>query len=464
MTGTKNFHVLLWITGAYLFTSSSLGLAHDEATQTQFLVEAQQGSSHLFQNSSHSSPKQTLMRSHDGTEMRDICYTKWRMEERTLAYTIKKRVPHTEYRSKKYTVMIPENRTKTVQCTTEHFPSNQRHVNPVRIPNQEQFDKQYTVMIPVQQERTTSWTVKVPFKKTFEEMFIVMVPVEEKKTEEYTVRIPFLEKVHETYTVKVPYQEKIITYRKVTKRVPVKTTKTVVCHGGHWGMEAQKVSENSRCDPAGDPGVPETIYRRKWVPTSVTREVPATIWKCIIEEVPHISYVQKYRSEERTRTQYVQRYRKETKIRESFITKMVPEKRTRIVSIETFREEKRTGTYCVTKMVPEKRTKPAHFTQYRWETRTPEQTLQKNVPKIQTKTVRYTVMVPKEKICTYRVLGHDTVTEKKTLRYYVRVPYSVSKKVPLTVRRCFVKQAQDDVTSQSGKVHSSDSENTKKSA
>jgi len=77
--------------------------------------------------------------------------------------------------------------------------------------------------------------------------------------------------------------------------------------------------------------------------------------------------------------------------------------------------------------------------------------------------VRYTVMVPKEKICTYRILGHDTVTEKKTLRYHVRVPYSVSKKVPLTVRR-FVEQTQDDVTSQSGKVHSSDSEHTKKSA
>ena len=463
MTVTNNFHVLLWITGAFLCSSSSLGLAHDEATQRPFLVETQQESSHLFQNSSHSNADQTLMRSHDGTEMRDIRYTKWRMEERTLAYTIKKRVPHTEYRSKKYTVMIPENRTKTVLCTTEQFPSNQRHVYPVRIPNQEQFDKQYTVMIPVQQERTTSWTVKVPSKKTFEKMFIVMVPVKEKSLEEYTVKIPFLEKVHEKYTVTVPYQEKIITYRKVTKRVPVKTTKTIVCHGGHWGMRAQKVSENSHCDPAGNPGVPETLYHRKWVPTSVTREVPATIWKYIIEEVPHISYVQKYRSEERTRTQYVQRYRKETKTRESFITKMVPEKRTRTVSMETFHEEKRTGTYCVTKMVPEKRTKPVHFTQYRLETQTAELTLQKSVPKIQTKTVRYTVMVPKEKICTYRILGHDTVTEKKTLRYHVRVPYSVSKKVPLTVRR-FVEQAQDDVTSQSGKVHSSDSEHTKKSA
>ena len=140
--------MLLWITGAYSFTSSSLGLAHDEATQTQFLVETQQGSSHLFQNSSHSNPKQ-IMRSHDGTEMRDICYTKWRMEEHARIHNKETRASH-RISIKKYTVMIPENRTKTVLCTTEQFPSNQRHVYPVRIPNQEQFDKQYTVMIPVQ--------------------------------------------------------------------------------------------------------------------------------------------------------------------------------------------------------------------------------------------------------------------------------------------------------------------------
>ncbi len=319
-------------------------------------------------------------------------------------------------------------------------------------------------MLPVLQEQTTSWTVKVPYKKTFEKMYIVMVPVKEKRKEEYTVKIPFLETVHEKYTVKVPYQEKVITYRKVTKRVPVKTTKIVVSHGGHWRMEAQKVSEESHCDSGGNLVVPGTIYRRRWVPTSVTRQVPATIWKSIIEEVPHTSYVQKYRSEERTRTQYVQRYREETKTRDSFITKMVPEKRTRTVSMETFREEKRTGTYYVTKMVPEKRTKPVHVTKYCWETRTPELTFKKSVPETQTKTVRYTVMVPKEKICTYRVLVHDTVTEKKILSYHVRVPYSVSRKVPLTVRRCFEEQAQDDVTSQSETVHSSDSEHTNKSA
>ena len=72
-------------------------------------------------------------------------------------------------------------------------------------------------------------------------------------------------------------------------------------------------------------------------------------------------------------------------------------------------------------------------------------------------------MVPKEKICTYRVLGHDTVTEKN-LEILRSCSLQCVKKVPLTVRRCFVKQAQDDVTSQSGKVHSNDSENTKKSA
>ena len=119
--------MLLWIIGAYFFFISSTGLAHDEATQTQFLVETQRESSDLFQKSSHRNANHTLKQSHDGREMRDIRYTKWRMEERALAYTIKKRVPHTEYHSKKYTVMIPETRTKTVQyTTTEHFPNNQR--------------------------------------------------------------------------------------------------------------------------------------------------------------------------------------------------------------------------------------------------------------------------------------------------------------------------------------------------
>ena len=106
-------------------------------------------------------------------------------------------------------------------------------------------------------------------------------------------------------------------------------------------------------------------------------------------------------------------------------------------------------------MVPEKEQR-LFVAHNRWETRTPEQTLQKSVPKLQTKTVRYTVMVPKEKIYTYSVLIHDTLHEHKTERYHVPVPYSVSKQVPLTVRRCIVEQVQDGTMSQSGEIHSND--------
>jgi len=465
VTGTQNFHLLLWITGAYLFCSGSVGLAHDGSVHTNFPVEHRQEKSDHSQTSLQTNVKQTLVRWHDVTEMRDIPYTKWRMEERTHSYTMKKHVPRVERRSKKYTIMIPESRTKIVQyATTKHRPEGGLQDYQVRIPFQEEVEKQYTVMIPVQQERTTSWTVRVPYTETLETMYTVMVPVEEKRTEEYTVRIPFVEKLDETYTVKVPYQEKTVAFRKVTKRIPVKTTKTVTCHSGYWRMEAKTVSENKHCASAENPCVPKTIYCRQWVPTSETREVPTTSWKYITEEIPYTLYVKKYRSEERTRTQYIRRYREEVRTREYSITKMVPEKRTKTVSMKKYHEEERTGTYCVTRMVPEKRTKPVCITRHRWETRTREQTLQTHIPELRTKTVRYTVMVPREKTCTYSVLVHDTMTEEKTERYHVHVPYSVSKKVPVTVRRYIVEQVKNGTTRQSGEIHSGDPNHSKKSA
>ena len=182
-------------------------------------------------------------------------------------------------------------------------------------------------------------------------MFIVMVPVEEKKTEEYTVRIPFLEKSMKHTPLRYRIK-KIITYRKVTKRCQSKQQKqsSVMVDTGD---EAQKVSENSRCDPAGDPGVPETIYRRKWVPTSVTREVPATIWKCIIEEVPTSRMCRSIGlKNELAHIMFNVTVKKQKSV--SPLLQKWFLKKNEIVSIETFREEKRTGTYCVTKMVPEK--------------------------------------------------------------------------------------------------------------
>ncbi len=71
---------------------------------------------------------------------------------------------------------------------------------------------------------------------------------------------------------------------------------------------------------------------------------------------------------------------------------------------------------------------------------------------------------PKEKICTYSVLVYDTLTEQKTERYHVPVPYSVSKQVSITVRRCIVEQVQNVTTSQSSEIHSGDPKHVKKAA
>jgi len=465
VTGTQNIYLLLWITGTYLFCGGNRVLARDGSTHTELSIEHEQEKSDPFQILPPKNDTKTLMRWKDVIETRDIHYTKWRMEERTHLYTTKKHMHHTEQRSKKYTIMVPEKRTKIVQyATTQCLPESPLQEYRVRIPFREEFEKQYTVMIPVRQERTTSWTVRVPYTETFEKMYTVMIPVEERKTEERTIKIPFVEKIDETYTVRIPYQEKMTAYRKIIKRIPVKTTKIVTYRGGHWKIEAKEVAANKQYDSAGNPYVPKTFFCRKWIPTSETREVPATMWKYIVEEVPYITYVKKYREEERSRTKYICRYREEKRFCDYSVTKMVPEKRTKIVFVKKYRNEKRTGTYSVTKMVPEKRTKLVCATRYRWETRTREQTLQASIPTLQTKEIGYTVMVPKEKICTYSVLVHDTLTDQKTERYHVPVPYSVSKQVPITVRRCIVEQARNGTTSQSGEIHSGDPKHVKKAA
>ena len=465
MTGTQNIYLLLWITGAYLFCGGNRVLAHDGSTHAEVSIEHHQEKSDLFQKLPQKNDTKNLMRWKDVIEMRDIHYTKWRMEERVHSYTTKKRVPHIEQRSKKYTIMVPEKRTEIVQyAKTQDLQESPLQEYRVRIPFQEEFEKQYTVMIPVKQERTTSWTVRVPYTETSEKMYTVMVPVEERKTEERTIKVPFMEKIDEIYTVRIPYQEKITAYRKIIKRIPVKTTKIVTYRGGHWKIEAKEVSANKQYDSAGNPYVPKTFFCRKWIPTSETREVPATMWKCIVEEMPYTTYVKKYREEERTRSKYICRYREEKRICDYSVTKMVPEKRTKTVSVKKYRNEKRTGTYSVTKMVPEKRTKIVCVTRYRWETRSREQTFQASVPKLRTKEIRYTVMVPKEKIYTYSVLIHDTLTEYKTERYHVPVPYSVSKQVPITVRRCIVEQVQNGTMSQAGEIHSGDPKHVKKAA
>ena len=174
----------------------------------------------------------TVKRWRNETEMRDVECTEWTTEERIRSYTVKKRVPRTEQRTRTYTVMVPEQRTKTVE---------------------------YTVNTMVPETQTEEYQVCVPFTEKVEKMYTVMVPVKEEKTSTYTVRVPYTEAVEETYTVRVPYTEELTGVRTVIKRVPVKTTQTVTCRGGHWENEFKEISTNGKYDADGNPCCPKTV-------------------------------------------------------------------------------------------------------------------------------------------------------------------------------------------------------------
>ena len=87
----------------------------------------------------------------------------------------------------------------------------------------------------------------------------------------------------------------------------------------------------------------------------------------------------------------------------------------------------------------------------------------KSVPKLRTKKLGIPSWYLKRKYIR-TVFSFMTLTEHKTERYHVPVPYSVSKQVPITVRRCIVEQVQNGTMSQAGEIHSGDPKHVKKAA
>jgi hypothetical protein len=342
-------------------------------------------------------------------EIREVEATEWTTEVRERTFTVKTKVPRIEEKTRSYTVMVPEKRTKTVEYTVNvNVPETKTVEYTVNVPYTEQLEKSYTVMVPVKEERTATYKVNVPYT--------------EERTATYKVNVPYTEQVEQTYTVRVPYTEEMTGYRTVSKRVPVKSTKTVTCRGGQWITEAKEISANGKYDAEGNPCCPKVVCCRKWVPTCETKEIEVTTWKTECEQVPFTYCVKKFRCEERSRMVCVQKSR--------------CEERTRTYCVKLHRCEERTRNYCVTKMVPETRTKTVCVNKSRCETRTREITVNKCVPETRTREVCYTVMVPVQKTQTYSVCCSDIVEEQKSESYTVRVPKTVTKKVCVQVKKC----------------------------
>jgi hypothetical protein len=237
---------------------------------------------------------QTVKRWRWVTELQDVEKTEWTTEVRERSFQVTKKVPRLEEKTRNFTVMVPETRTKTVEYTVNvNVPETKTVEYKVNVPYTEQVEKTYTVMVPVKEEKTRTWKVNVPYTEQVEKTYTVMVPVTEQRTatykvnvpytEErtatYKVNVPYTEEIQQSYTVQVPYTEQMQGFRTVSRRVPVKGTKTVTCRGGHWVTEAKEISANGKYDAAGNPCCPKVVCCRKWVPTCETKEIEVTTWK-----------------------------------------------------------------------------------------------------------------------------------------------------------------------------------------
>lgn len=300
----------------------------------------------------------------------DLVCTAWTLEKRSRTTTIKKRMPRHEQRTHTYTVMVPQQHQQTVT---------------------------YTTAAVAPRIRTITTRVKVPVFQDLEKTTTVLVPVREARTYTETIRVPIEEAIDETYTVRVPVTEDVTTMRTIHRRVPVQTRQTVVCHGGSWTTETVSVPMTGGAD-----GSPQTVTRRRWVPSTSTREVTATVWQCPQEEVPFTRRVTTHREEKRTRTRFVRRWRTEQRTRTCLVTTMVPDVRTTMVRGRT----------------------------WAWETRTRKVRVAGQPAQRRTETISRTVMVPAERTRTATVAVWDTTTETKTETYWMRVPHLVTRQIP----------------------------------
>lgn len=316
-----------------------------------------------------------------------------------------------------------------VSCTTWH---------PDRMTDMEQRMQPYTVMVPEQcvktiviqsprlisEVRNIENRVKVPVIKTIEKNYTVLVPKRVEKTVSRTVRVPWIEEIQESYRVRVPVIEEVTKMRMVIKRVPVQTTQSVTYRSGSWEtVEKQIVIKQLAPDSSNSLArhfdEQLTVQQRSWVPRTITREVPVTMWRCEQKEVPFTVRRKIYRQEERTRTRQVRRWR----------------------------EEKRTHSVWVTKRVPETRTRTVRLKSWEWETQLKQTTVHRQVPEICTEEVCYTVMVPKKRqhqnsvtalnACATDELYDASINHSKQLghRPSAVVPCGVTTPTTVTTRR-----------------------------
>ena len=190
---------------------------------------------------------------------------------------------------------------------------------------------------PVEREKTVQVCRRVVETKTVTRQCTTWQPVTEMRTVQYTVRVPEWKEVEQKVPVRVP---KVITcqgVRRVCRRVPVTTTRTVCYDAGRWVCTV---------DHCGRP-------RKVWCPNIVTKEVPCTTYRLEWEEVPYTYQRTVYETKWETRKVRVCTFRCEVRTKEVPRVRYEPkvvEKQVQVPVFKTVVEERKVK--CV-EWVPE---------------------------------------------------------------------------------------------------------------
>ncbi len=203
---------------------------------------------------------------------------------------------------------------------------------------------------PVEREKTIQVCRRIVETKTVTRQCTTWEPVREVKTIQYTVRIPEWKVVEQTVPVRVP---KVVTcegVRRVCRKVPVTTTRTICYDAGHWVCTVDK---------CGRP-------RKVWCPNIVTKEVPCTTYRLEWDEVPYTYKRTIYETKFVTRKVRVCNYRCEVRTKEVPCVRYEPrvvEKQVQVPVYKTVVEEKKVK--CI-EWVPEVVEREVEVTVCKW--------------------------------------------------------------------------------------------------
>jgi hypothetical protein len=323
-------------------------------------------------------------------------------EQRQRTVVVQRTVPETRQVTREYTVAVPETRTRTVEynvCRT--------------VWREEQ--REYTVQVPYEEEveaqRMECRLVPTP------QTITVMVPETRTRTVNYTVCRPTWREEEVEYTVQVPHREVREGVRQECRLVPVTVQRTVCRDQGSW---QQVICDVPSC---GHPGCNACCHRQfcrnVWVPNIVEEQVPVTVHRSEVVEVPYQYHVTVCRPETRTRVVRIPEMVEEQQSREVQFTVCVPQERE--ITVQRTEMVSVPYRYTVTRCRPQVRTATV---------RVPEV-----VTETQSREVQYTVCVPQTRSETYDVTTYRCVPEEQVVNYTVMVPRKVERQVQVRVCR-----------------------------